>query len=115
MTIQLGGAVTFQGSVSSPLFPCLTLPLRNLSFDCEFLTRKPIRWLHSQRYSATGCPQHPNIVLRRVTNTSCLAFVLNELGDRHALIFPIPVCNQPRILLDCLSFHSFWWGPSGNE
>lgn len=42
MTIQLGGTATFQGSVSSPLFPCLTLPLRSLSFDCEFGTRKPI-------------------------------------------------------------------------
>lgn len=36
MTIKLGDTVTFQVSVSSPLFPCLTFPLRNLSFDCEF-------------------------------------------------------------------------------
>lgn len=36
MTIKLQGTVTFQVSFSSPLFPCLTFPWRNLSFDCEF-------------------------------------------------------------------------------
>lgn len=32
MTIKLGGTATFQVSVSPLLFPCFTLPLRNLSF-----------------------------------------------------------------------------------
>lgn len=46
-TIKLGGTVAFQDSVSSPLFPCLTLPLRNLTFWLWILTRKWIWWLHS--------------------------------------------------------------------
>lgn len=116
MAIKLRGTVTLQVSVSSPLFPCLTFPLRNLSLDCGFWPGNKFDGSILKRQSLTGCSQHPNIVLRRVTNTSCLAYVLNELVDRHAFVFPIPVCNQRRKnFLDLLFFRNFWWGPSGNE
>ena len=116
MTIKLRGTVTFQVSLSSPLFPCLTLLLRNLVFDCEFWPGNEFDGSILKRQLLTGCGQHPNIVLRRLTNTSCLAYVLNELVDRHAFIFPVPVCNQPRKnFLDLLFFCNFCWGPWGNE
>lgn len=40
MPIKPRATGTFQVPVSSPLFQCLTLSLRNLWLDCDFLTRK---------------------------------------------------------------------------
>lgn len=48
MTIKPRATGTFQVPVSSPLLRCLTLTLRNLSLDSDFLTRKWVWWLHSQ-------------------------------------------------------------------
>lgn len=94
MTIKPRATGTFQVSVSSPLFLCLTLPLRNLSLGCDFLTRKWIWWLHSQA-SLFDWPQSANILIL-CSEKWLIPPVLSELVDRHAFIFPIPVCNQPR-------------------
>lgn len=102
-------------SVTSPLFPCLTLPLRNLSLGCDFLTGKWIWWLHSQVSPFDG-PQSTNILIL-CSEKWLIPPVLNELVDRHAFIFPIPVCNQPRRHFLKFAFYPqfFWWGPRGSE
>lgn len=87
MTIKPRATGTFQVSDSSPLFQCLTLSRRNLSLDCDFLTGKWIWWLHSQ--------QSTNILIL-CSEKWLIPPVLSELVDKHAFIFCIPVCNQPR-------------------
>lgn len=69
---------------------------KSLLFDRGFRPGNKFDGSILNRWSLTGYNQHPNIVLRRVTNTSCLPYVLNELVDRHELIFPIFACNQPK-------------------
>lgn len=69
-------------------------PLRNLSLDRDFLTRKWIWWLHSQA-SLFDWLQSTNILIL-CSEKWLIPPVLNELVDRHVFIFPIPVCNQPR-------------------
>lgn len=44
-----------------------------------------------------------------VSNTSCLAYILNEMEDRHEFGSPILVCNQSRKnALDLLRFRIFF-------
>lgn len=77
-------------------------------FDCESWPGNEFDGSILTRQTLTGHGQHPNIVLWIVSNTSCLAYILNEMEDRRESSFPILVCNQSRKnALDLLCFRIF--------